>query len=63
MIENCNNHQVNGGRALLSTLVLETSNILDINSILDQLQRSTKAVKFWYGDNDITNCETQCTWR
>ena len=28
---------------------------LDSNSILDHLQRSIKAVKFWCGDNEILN--------
>ena len=31
---------------------------LDINSILEQLQRVIKAVKFWCGDNEILNNAT-----
>ena len=40
---------------LLSDLVLDASHTLDSNSLLDQLQRSIKAVKFWCDDNDILN--------
>ena len=40
---------------LLSALVFYTSHNLDRNSILDQLQRSIKAVKFWCGYNDTLN--------
>ena len=44
-----------GGWVLLSDLSLDTSHTLDSNYLLDQLQRYTKAVKFWCGDNDILN--------
>ena len=40
---------------ILSALVLDTSHALYSNSVLDQLQRSIKAGKFWCGDNDILN--------
>ena len=40
---------------LLSALVLEISHTLYSNSLLEQLQHSIKAVKFWCGDNAILN--------
>ena len=38
---------------LLYDLFLDTSHTLDSNSLLDQLQRSIKDVKFWCGNNEI----------
>ena len=55
MIETFITHQVYDGLVLLSALVLDTSNNLGINSLLEQLQRSIKAVKFWCGDDKILN--------
>ena len=40
---------------LLPALVLDTIHTLDSNYLLDQLQCSIKAVKFWCGDNYILN--------
>ena len=55
LIQNCNNHESSDGKVLLYDLVLDTSHTLESNYLLDQLQCSIKAAKFWCGDNDILN--------
>ena len=55
MIENCNKNQFSCDIVLLFDLVPDTNNTLDSIYLLDQLQSSIKAVKFYCGDNDIQN--------